>query len=471
MHGLDIRWKLTLWYGGVLAIVLTVFGTAVFLMMRRHLMQRIDLGLNEELADVLSEVERAVTPDNLKDWLERRFAAHAGFDFQITRPNGERFFYSARLADRAWPLPQRDVGTPHPSFQSMLVDHSGMWRIVDVRVPGPDGPLTVQVGRSLAAYLHELNELLMAFLLAGPLSLFVAVSGGYFLARRALHPVQQMVKAAQAITADQLSQRIAVTNPHDELGELGQTLNHMIEGLERSFAEMRRFTADAAHELRTPLAIIRNEAEIALRMPRSDEQYRGVLENLLEDTNRLSTLADQLLFLSRQEAGLGDNRTERVEMQSALQEVIGNMQLMAQEKGIEIRLLESSPCVVHGDMRLLRRVFVNLLDNAIKFTDRSGQIQVSCEAGRDEVAIRFRDTGVGIASEHLPHIFERFYRVDAARSGDGQGAGLGMAICQSIIRGCGGTIDVESGVGIGTTFTIRLRQAPSIPDLAHGRDE
>jgi two-component system, OmpR family, heavy metal sensor histidine kinase CusS len=464
MHGLRIRWKLTLWYGGVLAVVLGIFGAVVFLMMRQHLMQRIDQGLHEELGDVLSEVKRATSPESLKDWLDRRFAAHAGFDFQITRSDGERFFYNARLADQAWPLPSRNVDSPDPICQSIPLDEKGLWRIVQVRVQGPDGPLTVQVGRSLAAYTHELNELLMTFLLAGPISLLAAVSGGYFLACRALRPVQQMVEAARDITADRLNQRITVSNPHDELGELGQTLNQMIEGLDRSFTEMRRFTADAAHELRTPLAIIRNEAEVALRLPRSDEQYRGVLENLLEDTNRLSVLADQLLFLSRQEAGLGDKRSERIDVHATLQDVIGNMQLMAQDKGIEIEFLESPHCEMHGDARLLRRVFVNLLDNAIKFTDRGGKIQVSCEGDADEISIRFLDTGVGIAPEHLPHVFERFYRVDAARSGNGQGTGLGLAICQSIIRGFSGTLDVESSVGVGSTFTIRIPQSQKIPN-------
>lgn len=239
-------------YGGVLAAVLLVFGTVVFLMMRHHLMRRIDQGLNEELADVLSEVNRAKLPESLKEWLDRRFAAHAGFDFQVTRPGGERFFFNPRLADEAWPLPTREAESAAPRFQTLPVESKGDWRIVHVRVQGPDGPLTVQVGRSLAAFEHELNELLLTFLLAGPLSLLAALGGGYFLACRVLRPVQDMTQAAKVITADRLNELIAVLNPPDELGELGRTLNQMIERLERSFTEMRRFTVDAAHELRTP---------------------------------------------------------------------------------------------------------------------------------------------------------------------------------------------------------------------------
>lgn len=456
MNRIKIRWKLTLWYGCVLAVVLMVFGTMVFVIMRHHLMQRIDQGLNEELADVLSEVNRAKTTDSLKDWLDRRFAAHAGFDFQITRPSGGRFFFNPRLADKAWPLPPKDADSSDPAFQTIPIEEKGDWRIVHLRVQGPDGPLTIQVGRSLAAYEHELNELLMTFLLAGPLTLLATISGGYFLACRVLRPVQEMTQAAKVISADRLNERITVINPHDELGELGETLNEMIERLERSFTEMRRFTADAAHELRTPLAIIRSEAEVALRLPRSSEQYCGVLENLLEDTNRLSMLADQLLFLSRQDAGLGSKVNESVQLEALLQEVVTNMQLMAQEKGITLELPDCPLCELSTDARLLRRVFVNLLDNAIKYTGQAGRVVLSCDVAAEEVTIQIRDSGVGISPEHLPHIFERFYRVDAARSGDGNGAGLGLAICQAILRNLDGTISVHSEVGKGTTFTVTL---------------
>lgn len=462
MIRLKIRWKLTLWYGCVLAVVLSIFGTVVYVITCHHLTQRIDQGLKEELADVLSEVNRAKTTDSLEDWLDRRFAAHAGFDFQITRSSGERFFFNLRLADQAWPLPTLDADSLVPAFQTLPIEEKGDWRIVHVRAQGPDGPLTVQVGRSLTAFEHELNELLMTFLLAGPLTLLGAISGGYFLACRVLRPVQEMTRAAKVISVDRLHERISVINPHDELGELGETLNQMIERLERSFNEMRRFTADAAHELRTPLAIIRSEAEVALRLPRSSEQYCGVLENLLEDTNRLSMLADQLLFLSRQDSELAIAASESIQLDVLLREVVGNMQLMAQEKGIRLELPDCPPSEVMADARLLRRVFVNLLDNAIKYTDQAGRVVVSSEVVAEQVTVLISDSGVGIPSEHLPHIFDRFYRVDAARSGEENGAGLGLAICQSIIRRCGGTIVVASTFGAGTTFRVVFPKRPAV---------
>lgn len=460
--GLSIRWKLTLWYSGVLAVVLAVFGSVVFVMMRQHLLQRIDQGLNEELSDVLSEVKRATSSDGLKEWLDRRFAEHAGFDFQITRENGERFFFNARLADKAWPLPTWQTESNIPSFETVPLKSKGAWRIVDIRVQGPDGPLMVQVGRSLAAFEHELSELLMTFLIAGPLTLLAVIGGGYFLACRVLRPMQNMTRSARIISADRLNERISITNPDDELGELGQTLNQMIERLERSFTEMQRFTADAAHELRTPLAIIRSEAEIALRLPRSGEEYCDVLENLLEDTHRLSTLADELLFLSRHDAGLSSPDRKAVEVDVLLLDVVNNMKPVAQAKDVSIDLTENAECQLTGDRRQIQRVFYNLIDNAIKYTGAGGRIAVSSRVNAGEVTISVSDNGCGIPAEHLPRIFDRFYRVDPSRTTIG--AGLGLAICQSIIRGCDGALSVESTVGHGTSFTVRLPMKSGISE-------
>lgn len=450
---LSIRWKLTLWYGSVLAVVLAAFGTIVFVMMRHHLLQRIDQGLHEELSDVLSEIKRARSPEGLKEWLQRRFAEHAGFDFQITRENGERYFFNSRLADQAWPLPTRLSESHLPSFETIPIRSKGAWRIVEIRVQGPDGPLMVQVGRSLAALEHELSELLMTFLIAGPLTLLVAICGGYFLACQVLQPMQVITRSAKSISADRLSERIDIANPDDELGELAQTLNQMIERLERSFTEMQRFTADAAHELRTPLAIIRSEAEIALRLPRSSDEYCDVLGNLLEDTNRLSTLADELLFLSRYDAGVSVPGCEAVEIHALLLDVVNNMKPVAHGKEVSISLIENAECHVTADRQILR-VFYNLIDNAIKNTEPAGRITVSSRAIKNEVTIRVSDSGCGIAAEHLPRIFDRFYRVDPSRTTTG--AGLGLAICQCIVRSCGGTIRAESIVGQGTSFIVSL---------------
>jgi two-component system heavy metal sensor histidine kinase CusS len=455
MQGLSIRWKLTLWYGAVLAAVLAAFSTVVFLTMRHQLLGRVDQGLTEELADVLFEVHRASDDPGLAEWLERRFARHEGFDFQVTRPGGERFFVNQRLGDTALPIP-KDSLAQTPSFEVVTLKDGRRWRIVGVKVQGPSSPLIVQVARSLASFDQECRELLFTFVVTGPLTLLVAVGGGYFLARRALAPVEQITRTADEITADRLNRRVEVPNPRDEMGGLAGTLNRMIGRLERSFAEMQRFTADAAHELRTPLAVLRNEIEVALRAPRSPEEYGRVLENLLEEVNRLSLVAEQLLFLCRQDAGLHPAAQDEVAAEVLLQEVVGNMRLVAEEKGVGLDLKENDPCSLVTDPRQLRRVLYNLLDNAIKYTGPVGRVTVSGMT-RDRVwSVTIADTGVGIPPEHLPHVFERFYRVDAARSGDGNGAGLGLAICQSIMTALGGAITLQSAVCHGTNVRVEV---------------
>ncbi len=456
MRSLGVRWKLTLWYGVVLAVVLAVFSAAVYWTMRHQLMERIDLGLHEELGDVQSEVVRATDAATLSQWLERRFARHEGFDFQITRADGSRFFASDRLADKSLPAPGSTSNLSEPTYESVTSGPASRWRVVAVRVQGPDGPLTVQIGRPLDDFEHESGELLTVFLATGPLMVLVTLGGGYLLARRALAPVRLMADTARQISADRLGQRIAVDNPGDELGGLAATLNDMLDRLERSFAETQRFTADAAHELRTPLAVIRNEAEVALQQPRTGDEYGRVLENLLEETVRLGHMADQLLFLSRQDAGLNPSVRDDVPLDGILRDVVENMRPVAQEKGVSLALAANPACHVRGDENQLRRVFYNLIDNAIKYTQPGGTVTLTGRIDSEAVSVSVEDTGIGIQEEHLPRIFDRFYRVDPSRTGDTGGTGLGLSICQSAVRAAGGTISVVSTEGQGSTFTVRL---------------
>jgi two-component system, OmpR family, heavy metal sensor histidine kinase CusS len=347
----------------------------------------------------------------------------------------------------------------------LQVDSTGSWRVIAVRDYGPDGLVTVKVGRSLASFEQESRELLFTFILTGPLTLLIAVSGGYFLARRALAPVQAITQTARQISVERLSERIVLDNPDDELGTLSATLNEMIERLERSFAEMRRFTADAAHELRTPLAVIRNEAEVALRAARSPEEYRRALENLLEEANGLSALTDQLLFLSRQDTGLRPRSDESVDVTGLLAELVSNMQPLARENNVVLTLEACPPhsqieARLTSDSRLLRRVFYNLLDNAIKYTAATGTVSVTTRMDDGHLIVTVLDSGIGIPAEHLPRIFERFYRVDPSRSGEANGTGLGLSICQSIVRGMGGEIHVESSFGRGSEFIVRIPWRP-----------
>jgi two-component system heavy metal sensor histidine kinase CusS len=451
---MSIRWKLTCWYACVLATVLSGFSLAVFLVMRHQGLERIDQGLAEELADVIFEIRRASDSRSLNEWLHRRFFRHEGFDFQITKLNGDRVFANARLANTRLPLPNATVEAPH--YESVPGDAAGRWRIVNVQVQGPDCPLTVQVARSMAAFDHELEELVLTFLLTGPSTLLVAVGGGYFLARRVLRPVKIMTLAANQITADRLSQRVEVDNPDDELGALAQTLNRMIERLERSFTEIRLFTADASHELRTPLTAIHTEAEVALSKLPSGHEHQQLLASILEESDRLARLTDQLLTLSREDAGVARQIRERVDLTALVKGVAETMRVLAENKGLRLLINDQGTLEICGDGARLRQVFYNLIDNAIKYTPEGGLIEIRVDQSGERVRVIVKDSGSGIPPEHLPRVFDRFYRVDKARSREQGGTGLGLTIARSIVVAHGGTVELTSVTGQETTLTVIL---------------
>ncbi len=285
-----------------------------------------------------------------------------------------------------------------------------------------------------------------------------ALGGGYWLARKALSPVDRMAATAAEITATQLDRRLPETEANDELGYLAQTFNAMIARLQRSFDEVRRFTADAAHELRTPLAAMRTEAEVALRSPRAAERDARVFESLLEEIERLTRLVSHLLFLCREETGVAPNVFCTVRLDSLVRDVSEHMEVAAREKGLALVVDLEHACEVQGEPDRLRQLVFNLLDNAIKYTPSGGTVAVGCEPSTStgQVRVVVSDTGIGISNDHLPHVFERFYRVDSSRSSEIEGNGLGLAICLSIAESHAGTLSIESTFGKRTRVTLAL---------------
>jgi two-component system heavy metal sensor histidine kinase CusS len=455
MSWLSIRWRLTLWYGAVLATVLAVFGVSVYLMMRHLLLARTGTGMSMEATEVAEEVARAQDRSALSTWLERRFARHPGYDIQLSTPVGEALFRSDRIRGAGLPRPTEPPTDGRQTFES-LGGRTGHDRLLNRVIPGPDGPLVLQIAAPLEADDRELRELLTIMLLAGPLALAVALGGGYVLAYRALAPVDRMTVDADQITATRLDRRLDIPNPNDELGRLGATLNGMIGRLERSFDEIRRFTADAAHELRTPLTVMRNVAEVALRSPREPEQYRRVLGDMLEEVERLTRLAEQLLFLCREDAGLIPVATTMVRLDDLVRNAAEHMSVVAEAKGLTLECGQPAACPVRGDADQLRRLLFNLLDNAIKFTPAGGTVCVTLERSDGSARVVVADAGIGILPEHIPHVFERFYRVDPARGQESGGTGLGLAIGRSIAEAHGGQLQIESTISQGTRATLTL---------------
>jgi heavy metal sensor kinase len=457
MSRLSIRWRLMIWYGAVLAAVLAIFGTSVFLLMSRGLQNRTDRALLDQMHVIEVGLARRIRGAS-RD-LEARYSHHPAFDIQVTAADGSVLMRSERIRERGLPPPSRPTDEDDGVYDTFRLGESGRFRMLSRAIVSGDGPLEVQIATSLRENDRELGELLAILLLAGSLAVGCTLGGGYLLARQALAPVERMAAAAEEITATHLDRRLETPNPDDELGRLARTLNGMIARLERSFEEVRRFTADAAHELRTPLAILRNEAEVALRAPRDSEHYRTSLEDMLEEIEHLSQLSEALLFLFRGDAGLGGQIRGLVRLDEVAREIADHMRVVAAERSQTLVLDAPSPCRVRGDQEQLRRLLVNLLDNAIKYTPASGTIGIEVWCEKNQARLVVSDTGIGIAAEDLPRIFDRFYRGDSSRSRRTEGNGLGLSICKSIAEAHRATIEVESEPEKGTRIILTLPAA------------
>jgi heavy metal sensor kinase len=453
MKSLSVRWRLTLWYGTILTCAVTLFGAMVLFLNSRNVLRRIDTELQEEAEELALEVQLAASLASLQQQLRDRFYDHEHFEFQVASPRTGIVFKSQRLENVD--LPATGPTEPgEPIFESRQVGPFGDSRVVGQLVLGPSGRFVVQALMPLAPSQRESGELATILLATGPLSVVLALAGGYWLARRALSPVERMAAAAEQISMAHLDRLIEVGNPDDELGRLGRALNGMIARLRDAVRQMQQFTADAAHELRTPLAVLQTESEVALRTDRTVDDYRKVVECTLHESRRLARLAGQLLQLSQCDARSFEIVHEEVPLDAVVADVAEQLQAQAARQGISLDVAALDECSVAGDDIQLSQVFFNLLDNAVKYTSRGGQVRVSSSRDEGQVTISVTNTGPGIAAEHLPHIFDRFYRIDRSRTEATGGAGLGLAICKAIVEAHGGTIAATSAVGDSTKFSV-----------------
>ncbi len=457
MRRLSIRWRLTLWYGAILSAILVGFSGAVYLRMRHDLLTLTDVTLRDELVELEVEIRRARGPSGSPDDLKMQFAGPEGYVFQVGTIEGKTFFRSVGIGPREVPAPDiQATGASSPIYQGITLERLGPARLASRTISDPAGPLLIQAAATLAPTTRALRELVVILLSIGPLALACALGGGYWLARKALAPVDRMAAEAAEITATRLDRRLDEPVTIDELGSLARTFNAMIARLQRSFEEVRRFTADAAHELRTPLAAMRTEAEVALRSPRSPERDGHVLEDLLEEIERLTRLVSHLLFLSREDTGIGVGNFRPVQLGEVVREVGEHMQVVAREKGVKLVVDRSESCQISGDADRLRQLVFNLLDNAIKYTPPQGTVSVCSELLHGGARVTVTDTGIGIPADHLPYVFDRFYRVDPSHCPDTGGSGLGLAICRAIAEAHGGWIKIDSALGTGTKVMVSL---------------
>jgi heavy metal sensor kinase len=327
-----------------------------------------------------------------------------------------------------------------------------------------DGDLVayLQVGHDLSYVQEAVGRLLQLLLLAGPVMVGIAAAGGYWLTGQALAPIEKVRGQAASIQAEGLSQRLDLAKTNDEVERLTLTFNEMLDRLEQSFLRQRRFTADASHELRTPLAIIRGEIDVALERPRSFVEYVETLQSVGAEADRMTRLVNELLLLARSDSG--ELRLEMLpfDLADLLRLMVEQIQPKAREMGTRIHadLPPSLPIV--GDKDRLMELFLNIIENALLHAPGS-LIEVQAQPDGEQIVVTIADTGPGITAEHLPHIFDRFYRVDPVREHSYRGSGLGLAIAQEIAQAHQGRITVESTPGKGTTFTVHLRREPSGP--------
>jgi heavy metal sensor kinase len=333
-----------------------------------------------------------------------------------------------------------------------------VYRFVNISLPSGifPQPATAHIGRSMSSLRGVLREYLVFYVYSVPLMLAISVAVGWYLAGRALKPFEEITRTAEKITYENLNTQLLTEHKEEEIQRLVHSFNGMVRRLNESFQQMRKFNADAAHELRTPLAILQGETEVALRSPNLPDEIRLVLASNLEELDRLKRIVNDMLTIAEAEAGRQVLMKDPVDMKPLLEDLVDQMRLLAMDRNVRIDLNCSQELWVDADKLWIRRAIINLLDNAIKYSRDGGKIEVSATSQDSWVYLKIRDYGIGISPEDLPHIFDRLYRADPARSRDSGGAGLGLALVKWIIEAHKGNINVESQADYGSCFKITL---------------
>lgn len=464
----SIRTRLTFWYTTLLFVSLLAFGAIFSYSLLKIFIYRIDNQISS-VADmmvhtVIRPSGQIFIPRDFDIMLERYFGVRtAGSYIQVLEPHGAVIAKSSNLEGFSMTVPPL---TFHAAIGGAttyeVVKTVGKYPLRVVTKPIIlDGKFIaiVQVGSSFEG-MDEIFHLLAYILLPGILAcVVVAGAVGWFLARKALRPVAEITDTARKITAENLDERIRADVPQDEIGRLAATMNEMIERLENSFKQIRQFTGDASHELKTPLTILKGEIEMALRS-KDDVQYmKEVLNSSLEEIDRMSYIVKSLLDLAKMDVEKGVLAREPVRLDKVLADRHEHFKRLAFDSAVQLDILENRPVMVLGDQVRLSQLIYNLIDNAIKYTPRGGKVELRLGQDGQTVFFRVKDTGVGISSEDLPYIFDRFFRVDKARTREVGGAGLGLSICKEIAEAHGGTLAASSVPGKGSTFTASLPAA------------
>jgi heavy metal sensor kinase len=455
MKRVSIRLKLTAWYVAILLASLSLFGVAAFVAMRKGIEKSVDENLVGQ-ADGVEEVMGHVLqqePEGLQDELREHQELREQADFlQVCDQNGRWIYRSRLMTHYEVPLPAK---ASYSAYNVMSVDLP--LRVLLREMKAGADTYRIQVAAPMDDFYDAIDRFKWIVLLLSPVVLALASAGGYWLSGRALAPVDEITQAAQDINSNNLAKRLDVPQSGDELQRLSQTLNRMLERLETSFNRITQFTADASHELRTPLALMRTTTEVSLRTSQTVADYREAQEEVLAELEKTSSLVEKLMLLARADAGVETLQHAPVNVAECLRDACKDGRILADAKQLAFTEdIESPELFVEGDSHALQRLFLILIDNAVKYTPSGGSIRVGLMRSDDSAVAEFRDTGIGISADDLPNIFDRFYRADKARSREFGGVGLGLSIARWVAEAHGGTIKVQSSVSSGSVFRVRI---------------
>jgi heavy metal sensor kinase len=464
MNRRSIRFRLTVWYAGLLAGSLVLWGLFTYLALGHYLAVRLNESLikqAQQIAETLITNIRQSGDAYVVDEIKEHFAPEINGHFiRITRADGTLLYLSGQPKKGGFnPLSiavQTNVGGREFSREERLPD-GGELMIHSLPFTTRDGGrCLIEVGAVEEPIESVRHGLILTLLLGLPVVIAVAIAGGYLMTQRALKPVDDITRSARRITSHNLSERLPTLNTGDEIERLSVSLNDMIMRLDESFQHLSRFSADASHELRTPLTILHGELEAIVQQPGLEPEVREAIGSALEETKGLAKIVESLLAISRLDTGEVWMERERLDLAELTTTTAEQMRLLAEDRHIALICDTDRWVEVEGNRARLKQVVVNLLDNAIKYTPENGSVNVHVSATNGRAVLEIEDNGVGIPGEALPHVFERFYRVDKARSRQMGGTGLGLSIVKSICSAHGGQVTVDSTEGKGSHFRVEL---------------
>jgi len=470
LTALSIRSRLTAWYVILLAIILILFSVLLNYFLSKRLYESVDNSLTVSATVVSTSATMRLTGSPLPGLNQffDQFLREGNLNkfYRIYDGSGSVGSRSGNISASEFPLSgtaYADALKGNNSYETFKVGGKHPIRVITMPVMVNDKLVNlVQVGTSLQAVQETLRNLKIILFTAVPSVLIFAALFARFMARRALKPISRIIDTARDIGQGQeLSKRIPVLKIKDELGQLALTFNEMMNRLENSFKQMRQFSSDASHELRTPLTVLKGQNELILSKLRKPEEYQEVISSNLEEINYMSKVLEDLFLLSKSDENQVSLDCKQVNLKPLVEEVCKHAEVLAEEKNIKIIIAFLEVVQVKGDEVRLRQMSWNILQNGIKYTQCGGELKVSLQNDGEFALMTIQDTGIGIPEEDLGFIFNRFYRVDKARSRDEGGSGLGLSICRQIAEAHKGTIEVESKLGVGTRFKIRI---PLIPN-------